>query len=616
MKSKQQKPQPYKQLIFYGILASILLYEACRKIDYGKDKQLSIDKDRTEEFFNIPVNTNPLVKSIANRIKGQNDSAHFVNKLVKKIGFPIWNKSMIASSSNIRQNKSNYDSIMNYTYIPFGLDSIIKATLIIRTSPDDTLMRLVNDWEYEMAGFDTASGNDWNANDLFHVFGIFEKEVYGHKSFAMLDHRFTPTLDSEVIAIATFKDNPAGKNLRSNLLVSITMCDYIDYCYAPPGQAMCNGGECTESCDQYLYTGTDCSTFWVEDGWGGGGPPYIPWSSGGGGGGSGPWWGNVCTQQGAFCGNVGWLPVAVDSFLANYANQGYKHFEHWSVVNGDNNKINDWKANNIDTTGLDECVKSVLDKLLDNNNLIGKILVKMDQSNFRVAKIKNFKIKIQVATIADSLVLGRTLNGHFNTTTGVYTDTVIINSTSAGTSTELSIAQTLMHEIVHAYMKMIFFAYYYSSFNGAQIQTMNVNTMFSTYIDSMMAIHTYSGLNSWNTGNHERDHNFMADKLISIFTSALEKIDGSAIANKRYYWFMAWQGLMSTNTMSQVWPNFPSWPPGNPAPNDDSTRGLKYALTQSRLDSIRKALFREAYDTAKALGKKRHNPGCYNLIDE
>lgn len=107
----------------------------------------------------------------------------------------------------------------------------------------------------------------------------------------------------------------------------------------------------------------------------------------------------------------------------------------------------------------------------------------------------------------------------------------------------------------------------------------------------------------------------MVDKMLSMFASALEKIDGSSIANKRYYWFLTWLGLKQTRAMSQFWPNYPSWPPGNPAPNDDSLYGLKYALTLNRLDSIRNAGYYEIWDTAHALGKKRHNPGCYTPFE-
>jgi hypothetical protein len=77
---------------------AFLVFHACRKIDYQRDKKMGIIVNRTEAFFSVPANTDPLVKAIAEKIKRQNDAAHFVNDLSKKIGFPVWNKSMIASS--------------------------------------------------------------------------------------------------------------------------------------------------------------------------------------------------------------------------------------------------------------------------------------------------------------------------------------------------------------------------------------------------------------------------------------------------------------------------------------------------------------------------------------
>lgn len=355
-------------------------------------------------------------------------------------------------------------------------------------------MRLVNDWEYHLAGFDSANGENWNANDLFHIFTKFEKNVYGHKSFILLDHRFAPSLDSTNFIIATLKDTSPAKNYGPDVLTSVTLCDYIDYCYAPPGQEPCNGGICTEDCPQYQYTGTDCSIFWMEEEWGGGSPPYIPWSGGAGGSG-GPWWNNTCTQQGAYCGTLGWAPIVVDSFLVNYAIQGYHHFENWTVVNGDNNKINTWKANNIDTIGLDPCVRSILNKLLDTSNLMGKILVKMDQASFRTTNIHNFKIRLEVAPIPqDSNALGWTYPGHYNPVTHIFTDTIRLQPGLVDSASELGVAMVIMHEIIHAYLKCIFTAYFQSSFTASQIANMRVDTMFNVFIDSLIAIHTYQGL--------------------------------------------------------------------------------------------------------------------------
>lgn len=598
-----------KLLILFSLLAAIIIVDACRKIDYKRDGQGITHIDPTEKFFTIPANTDPLIKVIANLIKRQNETAHFANDLSKKIGFPIWNKAKLASSPK-HTTLSNLDSNdMTYSYIPFGLDSTIKAFLIVRTTPQDTLMRLINDWEYSLAGFNNPNASVWDARDVFHMFARFEKDVYGHSSFNLLDRRLCVVGDTTLPVIATIKGSAQSNAGGNSLLVAVTLCDYVDYCYAPPNQALCNGGVCTTDCDQYLYTGTECSTFWVEDGWGGGSPPYIPWSGGGGGG---PWFQNTCTAAGAYCSNVGWSQVTTNDFIANYPSQGYNHFLNMPVIKADKDAINYWKLNNIDTTGLDPCIRGIFDKLLEDTSVLGRILVKMDRANFRSTSIKDFKLKYMVDTIPnDPNALAHTSAGVWNPTTQVFTDTIRIRPGVADTATDIAITQLIMHETVHAYLKLIFHKYWHGQFSSTQIDTMGISGMFDIFIDSMIAQHTYEGLQNWWSGNPDRDHNFMADKMLSIFASILEKVNGSLIGNKRYYWFTTWIGLKESSTMAQFWPNYPNWPPSNPAPNDDSTYGLRYALTLSRIDSIWEANTNEVWDTANALGKRRFNPGCY-----
>lgn len=93
----------------------------------------------------------------------------------------------------------------------------------------------------------------------------------------------------------------------------------------------------------------------------------------------------------------------------------------------------------------------------------------------------------------------------------------------------------------------------------------------------------------------------MADYLINSMSEAIANTDNNRIANKNYYWFLTWGGLEKTNVWKYHWPNYPTWPPSNPSPGEDSTRGLKLALTLSRLDSIWTALDNELHGKPGAL---------------
>ena len=71
------------------------------------------------------------------------------------------------------------------------------------------------------------------------------------------------------------------------------------------------------------------------------------------------------------------------------------------------------------------------------------------------------------------------------------------------------------------------------------------------------------------------DKNFeqLRDKYIFIKefleTLGVKVFDNNSTTPERYYWYLAWSGLTrkSVKTWNYFWPNYPSWPPTNPAPS-------------------------------------------------
>ena len=139
---------------------------------------------------------------------------------------------------------------------------------------------------------------------------------------------------------------------------------------------------------------------------------------------------------------------------------------------------------------------------------------------------------------------------------------------------------------------------------------MTYDSVFNEYIDTLVASNRtqLQGLST----NPQYEHNFMANHLLEYLADGLREFDGNAINDERYYWYLAWKGLYATNTWKQHWPNYPSKPiTGAPYTTDDSTRGLKYALTPTRIDSINIALNAEYNGYSNARGRKPVPGGCY-----
>lgn len=590
---------PFKHFVnkYCYSLAAVLtlaILITCRKIDYNERTSVD-DVDPLEVFFSDTTSADFRVRAIARKIEMQNLQHDFIKDLVKRVGFPIWKKSLIVPPP--QQTRLSNDSAITYLYIPFANDSTVNASLIVRTTIVDTSFRLLNSFEYETFGFDSTS-NTWNAKNIFHLFAIFEKEIYGHTVFKILDRRLFPLPDTNKTIIAHFKNQNLSWE-RQNLLSEVTNCQWIDVCYGPDWyEDWCDGG-CTTDCEYFTHSELSCTTVWTN---GNGSPP-------GNSGGGSTWWPPVCGVGGVNCNAQGWTTFNTNDFQANYIAQGYRHFETWEMSSVDLTRINNWRINNIDTIGLDSCVRKILDKLIGGDNLIGRILAKIDNARPHRTDIEKYRITFLV----DSVGSGNTAEaggGTLYPSSGYFVDTIRINPALLKRASELAIAQSILHEIIHSYLAAIFTRYSYGGYTVSQIKSMSIDSLFTEYVDTLISYHSSLALQDWQNNNPQFDHNFMADKLLERMASALAHVDNFR-NSQEYYWEMTWAGLHRTKTWQFYHSNYPNWPPDNPAPNNDSTWGLKYAFTTARIDSILTHLYNEQTDTAKAKGRHRITGDCF-----
>ncbi|MBL7741345.1 MAG: hypothetical protein JNK14_19125, partial [Chitinophagaceae bacterium] len=301
----------------------------------------------------------------------------------------------------------------------------------------------------------------------------------------------------------------------------------------------------------------------------------------------------------------GWVPVDIEEPF------GAAFFPNWEVSAENFLKIKHWLRNNIDTSGLDSCRRLILRKLIGKigDSPIGLLLTNLDEAIGGPSTIDKFKVNFVTKPLTNKH--GSTEYPTYDPVNHEFEVDIVLDSAIAKDATELYIANTLIHELVHAYMIYIW-RKVNSGATATQLDSLSYTHAFNSYIDTLLKKDSLNpNLYLLSEPYH---HNYMADQLLDFMASLLENFDSGGINNKKYYWYMAWSGLVrpQVKTWKRHWPNHPNWPPSNPSPSEDSTRGLKYALTLARIDSIyNTVLENESKSLSGALGRKPVSGGCY-----
>jgi len=313
------------------ILTAIVI--SCRK---AAMQSVEIKADEPAiKFFTNHQSQDATIVAAENFVKQQNEKYKFLSSLTKRIGLPYWDKSMVFSRLYAAKGSSS-DSV-SVVYIPFARDSekTVNATLIITMKPADTTFRFLYDWQYPEYGFDTTTNMQrWSAKDIFHIFTLFDKNIFGVNKFLITDKNLLTSLERELIrrsglnadSVKVVRElgeerTSAGK---AEGMMPIEVCTNYTICIQPCSPAQARGSllskaESLACCHEY---GTEeiCTTYYVDDG--GGAPPSQPTGPGGGGGVGDPGggWEDPCPSgpvqpRGEFiepCGDPGWQPAPTD----------------------------------------------------------------------------------------------------------------------------------------------------------------------------------------------------------------------------------------------------------------------------------------------------------------
>lgn len=285
-----------------GICASIF-FSSCRKI--AESTEPSVSGQLQQDFFTTHRSDDITEQKLVEYVKRQEERLRFVQKAIRQVGYPRWDK-MIATTgrSNSQSFLNNPGSSVIY-YIPFvrGSENYVNAAMAITATASDTSFAWFCDWQYAQIPDDTISNN---AEQYAVFFMALDKNVFRHQRFKIFDSTLFNTADSSREVYIDLRDTHRP-NHTTNLLSYVETCQEVMISFVDcPYQGI--SPSCTPNCDRCLlcmssYIYNYCWGEWLESGANGGGnaggggtPPAGGGTNGSGGSGSntgehGPGWG-------------------------------------------------------------------------------------------------------------------------------------------------------------------------------------------------------------------------------------------------------------------------------------------------------------------------------------
>jgi len=447
--------------IFIICFSSIFIINACRKFDRTLKKEVNPE----EKFFAISSSTPSPIRKIHDFVTKQNDKKHFVSKVVKNFGYPLWNKALFVDRSLGRTSADLSDLV----YIPFAKDSYdcITSVLIAYIDGHDSLFYLLGANHYEEYGFDFRDTTKWNAKDVFNLFALFEQRVFKHNKLRILDPRLFPLEQgsphiadlSHGGSLFVTKHESSSDNIDGARFGMFEMdCVTYDICWDDDGGSDCCGayGDCDPTCGCWDHDETICS--WYESSGGGDGGPL---SGGLGSGGDG--WSDTdpckaipdpqgSDPNGTGCLTnlpIGWNPVPDGG--------GFDPYQADSI-----------RINN-DVRDSFPCVYRLLHDTLTNVNQAAQLEL---FSNFGVSQYDHLTFAIGWNLTSDSanayttpghIYLGTDDNVHF-------TDTIYLNPYFFRHGSKEFVISSILHEAIHAYINYCLRQYFIGNIDSGYLK--------------------------------------------------------------------------------------------------------------------------------------------------
>jgi hypothetical protein len=194
-----------------------LLFTQCRKQEFSSENN---EQQVIEKFLKIPVNADPSLKLLINDLRKRDLTEHFITKLAKEQGYPLWEKVEInrpGSSSNLLSaNTSGNNSQSTHFIIPILKDSgtYVNATLLSKLKDSSFSYKLFRKGDYKNYNLKDSAASTVNAKNIVSLFLYLERKIFDKRSFQITDKRLfkNDKIQKMFIQISSNK----SKNFQSN----------------------------------------------------------------------------------------------------------------------------------------------------------------------------------------------------------------------------------------------------------------------------------------------------------------------------------------------------------------------------------------------------------------
>ena len=196
----------------------------------------------------------------------------------------------------------------------------------------------------------------------------------------------------------------------------------------------------------------------------------------------------------------------------------------------------------IDDSDLDSCTKGVLDKLKISTE---KDISKMINRFYPASSVFNINMSTGQVTNPNDLAQTTKVNGSSTDINMVFNGNYIIGLGNPTRPTDLSVATTMAHEIIHAYLISLL----EENKTYGTLGIYDFPTIYDAYVQQQI------------TKNPnilpEAHHELIAEKYLFVIASTIEEFHTGTYTDfpRQVYLDMAWGGLVGTDIFNKNYPN-------------------------------------------------------------